>query len=225
MRFAVHPTPRRRVRPAAWLGLGLALALATGLVSAQVLYRSVDTQGRVSFSDRPSPGAVASALPQVGASPLPAPAGLDLAALPPGLRPVVRRYPATLYTSDPCAPCGAARQLLLQRGVPFVEKTVTTAQDADALQALNGSLQLPLLTLAGHHLTGFNTSDWQRSLDAAGYPARSQLPTGYRPAAAQPLTPPRAPAPVASPAVAAQETPPAAPVAPVAAPARGGIRF
>ena len=60
----------------------------------------------------------------------------EAGALPYPLRQAVQRYPVTLYTSDKCNPCNSARELLQKRGVPFTEKTITTAEDGQAFAAL-----------------------------------------------------------------------------------------
>jgi hypothetical protein len=166
---------------AAWLGLAGA-ALPAG---AQPIYRIVGPDGKVTFSDRPpaEPTVRASAAPVV---PLGTPAG-D-ASLPFELRAVSTRYPVVLYTQAECGPCDSGRNLLSGRGIPFTERTVTTREDADALQRLSGgAASLPLLTVGAQRLQGFSETEWQQFLDAAGYPKTSQLPAGWRRPAALPL--------------------------------------
>ena len=93
----------------------LALLAATG-ASAQQVYRHVDANGRVSFSDRPP---AASTAPQAGArSGAAASSSSGNPALPYELRQVVQRYPVTLYSGDDCAPCDSGRSLLTTRGIP-----------------------------------------------------------------------------------------------------------
>jgi glutaredoxin len=105
------------------------------------------------------------------------------------LRPVVARYPVTLYvTTNACEPCNAARQLLRQRGVPFSEKLVTTPEDGDALERLSGGRDAPTLTVGSQTLRGLASDLWSSYLDAAGYPRESRLPSNYQYPAATPLT-------------------------------------
>jgi glutaredoxin len=209
---------------------GLA-ALACGCVffgatnaQAQQVYRIVGPDGRVTFSDKPpaTPAAKVTATDNTLATNQPAGP-----ALPFELRQVVTQYPVTLYTSSNCAPCDSGRSLLNSRGVPFSEKTVTTAQDADALQRLSGSTSLPLLTIGAQHVAGYSPSEWTQYLNAAGYPERSKLPSGYHSPAATPLTVPEKPAAAEAPAPAAQVSrPAAAPVAPRVNPSNpAGIQF
>jgi glutaredoxin len=200
------------------------MLLGTLNAQAQQVYRIVGPDGRVTFSDKPpaTPAAkVTSVDNAVGAD---QPSG---PALPFELRQVMAKYPVTLYTSSNCAPCDSGRSLLHSRGVPFSEKTVTTAQDADALQRLSDSTSLPFLTIGAQHVAGFSSTEWVQYLNAAGYPERSKLPAGYRSPAATPLTQPEKPAAPDTPAPAAQAArPAAAPVSPRPDPNNpAGIQF
>lgn len=188
---------------------------------AQGVYRIVGPDGRVTFSDQP-PVASANAKPAAGAGSSGSASG---GSLPYELRQVVSRYPVTLYTSKECAPCNSGRNLLNARGIPYTEKTITTAQDTEAFKRLNGDGSLPFLTIGGQQIKGYSDGEWAQYLDAAGYPKQSQLPGSYQRPAPAPLVaikpvevaPPKSAAPVAS-------SPAAVPVAPpVTNPA--GIRF
>lgn len=185
------------------------LALAAPSSHAQKIYRIVGPDGRVTFSDTPPPPNVqATTMSPSGR----AGGGADVGALPLALRQIVGRYPVTLYTGDGCQPCNAGRSLLTARGVPFTERTVTTPQDADALQQLSGQNSLPLLTIGGQQIKGFLSSEWVQYLDAAGYPATSTLPSGYRNPSPTPLVAVSKPAPTQA------DGGPTAPPAPVTAP-------
>jgi hypothetical protein len=193
----------------------LALATVACAASAQQVYRIVGPDGKVTFSDKPppDPGVKATPAPTVA---LPASAGAT-GALPFELRQVASRYPVTLYTGPNCAPCGSGRNFLATRGIPYAEKTVSTAEDIEALNRLSsGSAALPLLTVGVQQLKGFSEPEWAQFLDAAGYPRTSQLPAGYRPPAAGPLVVaqplrPLGPAAVSEPAAAAPAPAPALP--------------
>lgn len=191
---------------------------------AQQVYRIVGADGKVTFSDKPPAAAAAKVTPIDNTVAASRPNG---PALPFELRQVVGKYPVTLYTSSNCAPCDSGRSLLLSRGVPFSEKTVATAQDADALQGLSGSTSLPFLTIGAQHVAGFSASEWTQYLNAAGYPERSKLPASYRPSAATPLTVPEKPA---APDTPASDAPPSLPATIPMAPAPNpdnpaGIQF
>jgi len=132
--------------------------------------------------------------------------------LPFELREAMSRYPVTLYSGKECDPCNAGRTLLTTRGIPFSEKTIQTQMDMDALQRQLGSNSIPVLQIGGQRLQGYQASEWNQYLDAAGYPSSSRLPSGYRNSSASPLVP-LSEAPTAAP-----QQPETAPVAPPPAP-------
>ncbi|CAN7515989.1 DUF4124 domain-containing protein [Variovorax sp. LjRoot84] len=171
---------------------GLALLLAAGAALAQPVYRHVDKNGKVTFSDQPPAANAQPATPRGGSA-----AGAS-AGLPYELRQVAQRYPVTLYTSDECGPCGAGRSLLVTRGIPFDERTIKSNEDVEALQRLSGQASLPLLSIGTQQLKGFSDAEWSQYLDAAGYPKSAQLPASYRNPPAQPLVAAQ-PAPAAQP--------------------------
>ena len=82
----------------------------------------------------------------------------------------------------------SARNLLVNRGVPFTERTIGSNEDIDALKRLSGNTGLPFGTIGGQQLHGYSDSEWTQYLDAAGYPKQSKLPANYRRPAATPLT-------------------------------------
>lgn len=180
------------------LGLGLlpfsAMLLSLGMAQAQSVYRIVGPDGKVTFSDRaPSEGKDTPAGTKVTSG------GTTNPALPYELRQVVAKYPVTLYTSANCNPCASAKALLNQRGVPYTEKTIAGNEDLAALQKISGDTQLPFGTIGSQQIKGFSSLEWAQYLDAAGYPAQSQLPQGYRNAEATPLVAlVKTPAPTAS---------------------------
>ena len=202
------------------------LALVAAPLWAQQVYRQVDANGRVTFSDK-APSARAE--PTATADQPAADPGSD-GALPYELRQVVQRYPVTLYTRSDCQPCDAGRNLLTTRGVPYTERTVNSAADTAAMQRMGGQGGLPVLSIGSQQLQGFLDSEWSQYLDAAGYPRSSQLPPGYRQSPPQPLV---ALAPVPAPAAPSTETPaPASPAPAAPPPVQGptadnpaGIRF
>jgi len=183
----------------------LVASLITLPVLAQGVYRIVGPDGRVTYSDQPPP-ANTPARPVTGTTPAATPAAT--AALPFELRQASSRFPVTLYTSADCNPCKTALAYLERRGIPFTEKTVESNADIQALQRMSGETSLPLLTVGNQQLRGFFETDWKQYLDAAGYPAQSVLPAGYRRPAATPMVvTTEIPAPTAPTAPAAQRAP------------------
>lgn len=160
-------------------------------VHAQSLYRIVGPDGKVTFTDQP-PAATAKV---AVTTPVLKGGAADTSALPYELRQAASKYPVTLYTTDKCKPCDSGRQLLSTRGVPFAERTVTSSDDAQALQRLSGANSLPVLSVGSKQLSGFSDGEWAQTLDSAGYPAKSALPAGFKNAPPQPMVSLQKPAP------------------------------
>jgi glutaredoxin len=199
------------------------LSLATSVVAASLftalpahaLYKVVGPDGKVTYTDRPAVG-TENKVQSVGS-------GGSVAndvALPFDLRQAAQRYPVTLYVAPDCSPCDAARQYLRQRGIPFSEKLVTTADDSSALQRVTGATGLPAVTVGAQVVRGWQREDWASYLDAAGYPKESRLPANFPQGKAEPLTETQQARP--APAQAAR---PAAAPEPAPAPPPSGIRF
>jgi glutaredoxin len=164
--------------------LGAVLLASAAVAPAQTVYRIVGADGHVTFSDKAPVNAEQG---KVSATGLGAAAAASAAALPFELRQVAGRYPVVLYSAPDCGPCGAGRALLISRGIPFAERSVTSNEDIAALKRLSGETSLPFLSLGGQRIKGYSDVEWSQYLDAAGYPKTSLLPASYRPAAAVPL--------------------------------------
>lgn len=201
------PRPDRRAKrplaPNTVAAVLLGIASLTPLTAgAQAVYRNVGPDGRVTFSDRQSTQAPATAPAPSAQTPAAADAGSDL---PYALRQIANRFPVMLYVAPECSPCDSARQLLQSRGIPYAERTVQTEADAAALRKISGQDSLPFATIGKQHLVGFSSSEWTQYLNAAGYPASSQLSAQYQRPAAQPLTAPKPAEPATPPAAGASE--------------------
>jgi glutaredoxin len=192
------------------------IMLAAGHLYAQQVYKSVDKNGRITYSEVP---------PLPGSGDKLAAGSATNASLPYALQQVVSRFPVTLYTTADCAPCISAKLMLTQRGVPFTERTVTSNEDIEAYKKLNGDTSLPLATIASQQLKGYEETEWTKYLDAAGYPKTSTLPRNYKNAEATSLTPKKAAEKEVTekPASTRAARPAAAPLEPNNNPA--GIRF
>jgi len=159
------------------------LMAGSAQIAAQTIYRIVGADGKVTFSDKPPPDATKATATSASGRPI----GSTQVALPFELRQVVARYPVTLYAATSCVPCNAGRMLLQSRGVPFVEHSVSTPDDSEALQRISGELSLPFLTVGGQKIKGFSEAEWTQFLNAANYPQTSVLPANYRNPPAKPL--------------------------------------
>lgn len=154
-----------------------------GLAGAQTVYRIVGPDGKVTFSDK-APLDVTKATAASAGSKLPS---ATEAGMPYELRQISSRFPVTLYTGAACAPCNSGRVLLQGRGIPFIENTVITQEDIEALKRISGDNTLPFLTIGGQKIKGFSETEWVQFLDAASYPTTSVLPANYRGPSPRPL--------------------------------------
>lgn len=183
-------------------------------------YKVVGPDGRVTYTDRP-PADASARVTELGRRNNLAPAAAS--GLPAELQRLSERFPVTLFATAVCGPCDNGRQLLQQRGVPYVERLVANNDDIAALERAVGGRTLPALTVGGQALRGFNPNDWTSYLDAAGYPRDSRLPRGWTPPAPTPLV---ARAPVPQPQAAAPEPAPLPPAEAETTPEGAtGIRF
>lgn len=152
----------------------LAAALAGAfLAQAQTnVYRWVDKDGKVHFSDVPPPADAKDATQKrVGGG------GADDTQLPYATQVAARRNPVTLFIGAACgSPCDKGRELLTRRGVPYTERDAQgNADDQEALKKLIGALDVPVLLVGERKMKGFEEDEWHSSLDSAGYP-RTRLP-------------------------------------------------
>lgn len=198
--------------------LPLAAVLACGAASAQ--YKVIGPDGKVTYTDR-EPSAGNGRVVPIGS---PSTVAAPNAELPFELRQIAARYPVTLYTvTGSCEPCESGRALLRQRGIPYAEKTITSAEDAEAFERLSGGRDAPTLMVGSQTLRGLAADVWNSYLDAAGYPRDSRLPANYQNRAARPLVE-RREASAAKPAPRAAAD--AVPITPTAAPPGSStIRF
>lgn len=173
------------------VGSACLAALAVLLVAAPAWaqYKVVAPDGRVTYTDRPTEVAPGSRV-----APMRATGGVanvtaadPLAGLPTALRQAAQRFPVTLYTSTDCSPCERGRSLLRQRGVPYSERIASSDADVDALQRLSGGRTVPSLAVGQQVLRGLLDSDWQSTLDLAGYPRESALPSNWQPPPVRPI--------------------------------------
>lgn len=164
-----------------------AILFLTGAeVSAQV-YRWVDQDGKVHYTQTPPPPEARDAQRKNFRG-----GGVDVSNLPYATQVAAKNFPVTLYTEPACGPgCDQARALLVKRGVPFKEVSVVTQKDIDDLIKLSGKNQLPLLSVGSQMQSGFRGDLYDNLLDSASYPASgAQLPLD----ALRTMAPPAGPA-------------------------------
>ena len=151
-----------------WIVTGVAaLALcATAGAQPKELYRYIDADGKVVYSDKLPPANAKSVQPKrIGEN------VIDTSEVPIAARQASERYPVTLYTFDCGEPCQSAVALLNKRGIPFSTVNVSEPSGAARLTALTGSNLAPVLQVGDKMVSkGMNESRWQAMLDDAGYP-------------------------------------------------------
>ena len=168
------------------------------------MYRWVDADGRVTYSDKPPPASASQQQKKTVSADDAKSDGLAYA-----LSETVRNFPVTLYTSGDCAPCEEGRQLLRKRGIPYSEKTVGSNEDLARLKQEGGNGMVPLLKIGRNAQSGFSPDAWNAALSAVGYPETSQLPANYKFSAPAPAAPtaPAAAKPIDSPTPAVTSPP------------------
>lgn len=185
--MAGKPSPKRMA-----LVLGVAAAVITaGAIAQQQVYRYVDKNGNVVYSDRSPP----SDSKDVQAKRL-SPNFIENNTVPLATSQAAERFPATLYTFACGTVCQNAEALLNRRGVPFTTVNVEDVKGAEQLKKLTGEQQAPVLQLGDKLIAkGFNESRWQAMLDEAGYPKSAPRRTVTAKGAPEPSPPPPASAP------------------------------
>lgn len=75
-----------------------------------------------------------------------------------------------LYTTPDCgANCTDAKQLLSARGISFQEIAVVEPPQIDELKKMTGDTVVPVLFIGQLWVQGYNSADYERVLDKAGY--------------------------------------------------------
>jgi glutaredoxin len=148
------------------LALVLAAAAATALPAHAEVYRWVDKDGKVNYSDNPPPEVKADQRKLIDNK-------VDTDKVSFEANRAAQNAPITLYTSPDCKEfCDNARTLLSKRKVPFSEKSVSGKESVDALLKLTGSKEprVPVLVVGSKPTEGFEAGAWNSALDTAGYP-------------------------------------------------------
>lgn len=145
----------------------LALVLISLPVAADQLYRWVNGQGRVNYSDQPPPSSMAKQATQKSYKGSVIEGGESYA-----LRQARERFPVTLFATADCGiPCEQAKGHLSRRGIPFSSKDPSSDAEAQKLlAAAGGKFRVPTLLVGTDKLEGYEEGAWNALLDRAGYP-------------------------------------------------------
>jgi len=155
------------------------IALAWGAVAAvaaaiptsaaaqnQQVYRYVDKEGRVVYSDRGPPSDAKDVQAKRMRGNIIEDSGTPVAALQ-----AQERFPVTLYSFSCGEVCTQAEALLNRRGVPFATINVETPEGAEQLSKMTGELRAPVLQVGDRtFVKGYSETQWNAALDDAGYP-------------------------------------------------------
>lgn len=176
--------------------ISLAVLLALALPTSAAMYKWVDAQGRVQYSDTPPPPGTKVEEQKIIRNTI-ATAGTPFA-----VQEAAKRNPVTLWMHDCGDTCNRARDFLASRGIPYTLRNPSRMNEQDAWKKANGGENaVPLLVVGTRSLNkGFEEPEWNAALDAAGYPRGAPA---LKPQAIPPATdpvPPSKPAPVAQPA-------------------------
>lgn len=145
------------------LSLAIALPLAA---DAQQVYRWVEADGRVQYSDQPPPpGAKNVQEKNVGGSSI---QNNELSLI---AQDAQKKNPVTVYVSECGESCDAARAYLNKRGIPhtLVDPTRSLELNKKLKEETGGSV-VPVLKVGEKRLSGWSESSWAAALDSAGYP-------------------------------------------------------
>jgi Domain of unknown function (DUF4124) len=158
-----------------------ALLFAASAAHAAQLYRWVDSKGNVEWRDTPPPATVpAKNVEQrrIGGN------VIETSEAPYSVQLATKNHPVTFWSSSDCGKaCEGARAHLTRRGIPFAEKNPTA--DFEGFKKVSPANEVPILQVGTITLKGYLDSEWDSTLDAAGYP-RSAPAGKPKPVAAAP---------------------------------------
>lgn len=160
--------------------LSILLVAATASNAAQ-LYRWVDNKGNVEWRDTPPPAsAPAKVIEQrrLGGS------VIETSEAPFSVQLASKNHPVTLWSATDCSKiCDGARAHLARRGVPYSDKNPQS--DVEGFKKVSPNNEVPMLQVGAITLKGYLESEWDSTLDSAGYP-RTAIATKPKPAAPAP---------------------------------------
>ena len=161
------------MRASTKLAVALVALAVPALADAQSsVYRWVDKNGKVQYSDQPPPEEVKSLTQKrMGGG------TVDVSQMPYATQIAMQKSPVTMFGASNCGDlCNRGRDLLAKRGIPFSERDVqNNVGDAEAVKKLIGAIEVPVLLVGDTKVKGFDEGSWNGALDSAGYP-RTALP-------------------------------------------------
>ena len=146
--------------------VALGLAAGAGAQGEKQLYRYIDADGHVVYTDKTPPPTAKNIQPKRITANV-----IETNEMPLAAQLASEKYPVTLYTYDCGEICRNAEALLNRRGVPFTTVNVGDPEGMAKLQALTGANSVPVLQVGEKMVAkGLLEARWQTMLDEAGYP-------------------------------------------------------
>jgi glutaredoxin len=147
------------------LAVSAIVTVCFAAVASAQMYRWVDKDGKVHYTDAPPPGV------KSVEKKMTTPNVAGTSQVPYATQAAAKNFPVTLYTAKNCnEPCKDARSLLAKRGVPFREVAVADERSRAELKKVSGAEQVPVITVGKNVTAGFEPEMWHNALDAGGYP-------------------------------------------------------
>jgi hypothetical protein len=146
---------------------GIAAVFAASAVAQnQQVYRYVDKDGRVVYSDRGPPSDARDVQSKRLRGNV-----IENNDIPIASQQAQERFPVTLYSFDCGEVCRQGEALLNRRGVPYSGVNVETPEGAEQLSKMTGELRAPVLQVGDRtFIKGYSEAQWNKALDEAGYP-------------------------------------------------------
>lgn len=148
--------------------IALALIAAVAAPAHAAMYKWVDAQGRVQYSDTPPPPTARKAEEQKIV-----PNTIQTSSMPFAVQEAAKRNPVTVWISECGDLCTRARDYLAKRGVPHtVRNPARPSEQEEWKQVSGGDNSVPLLVIGKtQKLKGFDEAQWSAALEGAGYPS------------------------------------------------------
>jgi glutaredoxin len=138
-----------------------ALLISSG-ASAGTLYKSVDSDGKVTFSDRPpTTGKVVKTFAELPSTPIPESvlrARQELQKSPQVQQPAPQpqRTGVHLYSAQWCGYCRQAKAYLAEKNIPYQDHDIDTSSGNVAFTQAGGGGGIPLIVWQGQKVRGFS---------------------------------------------------------------------
>ncbi len=147
--------------------IGIALLIAMTVPAHAALYKWIDAQGGVQYSDTPPPANARKVEEQKIIRNTIGTAGAPFA-----VQEAAKRNPVTLWMHDCGDLCNRARDYLARRGIPHSVRNPVRQDEQETWKKISGGDNaIPLLVIgATRTIKGFDESEWSTAFDAAGYP-------------------------------------------------------